>query len=90
MVFASLNNSVALNRIHESENHIEKLHTKCYKLAYEDEELAKTLKQHVENINKQFDEVWKDSKQNKVDHERKFGDFYHRISTNFESIKKLK
>lgn len=29
-------------------------------------------------------------KQTKIDHERKFGDFFHRISANFDSIKKLK
>jgi hypothetical protein len=26
----------------------------------------------------------------KIDHERKFGDFFHRISANLDSIKKLK
>lgn len=39
---------------------------------------------------KHFDEVWKEVKQTKVDHERKFGDFFHRISNNFDNIKKLK
>jgi len=37
VVFSLLNNSIALTRIKENEVQIDKLHTKCYKLAYDDD-----------------------------------------------------
>jgi asparagine synthetase A len=88
--FSLLNNSMALTRIRENEMQIDKIHTKCYKLAYDDEQLGNKINANAESFNKQMEEVWKDIKQTKIDHERKFGDFFHRISSNFDNIKKLK
>eukprot|EP00347_Sterkiella_histriomuscorum_P022884 403336796 len=90
-LFYSLwNISVATTRIKETEVTIEKIQTKCYKLSYDDEQLSNRINQNNTSYLKTFEDIQKDSKQSKLDHERKFSDFFHRISNNFESIKKLK
>ena len=59
-------------------------------MAYDDEQILAKINANNQTALKTFEEIQKEVKQNKIDNERKFGDFFHRIQNNFESVKKLK
>ena len=90
LFFSLWNNSQAVTRIRENEGCIENLQAKCTKLQLEDEQLSSRINLNNQTTIKSFEDLQKDIKQSKTDNERKFGDFFHRIQNNFDSIKKLK
>ncbi|CDW72692.1 UNKNOWN [Stylonychia lemnae] len=90
LFYSLLNISQATSRIKETEINFEKLQTKCYKLSYDDEQLSNRINNNNNTALKTFDEINKENKQTKLDNERKFSDFFHRIQNNFDNIKKLK